>query len=1085
MCGDLVSIYNGSEIAMQSTQVDRSFGREVSSEPPAYGLDDLFKLLRRRRSWIIGSILVSILLGLGYVLLTPRLYRAEAKLQVMKQDPVSGLGDPEQTSASMASDALDFNLAVQTQVDVLKSRRLAMDVIGALGLESTRDYAAKKSILPLAKTQEDQATKDDNAYKLFEKRLGVESISGTRLISVTFQDRDPKRAADVVNRLIAGYLDYNYQTRLSATNNASAALSSQLKTMKQSVEDAQAKASDLQQKAGNYGIEGVDNPVIAKVDQLNNELTTAQANRIARQQILKLVGQQGPEALAGLIGQQGTGANTTSSPIQMLRQQQAEAAANYADLKSRYGSKYPKVMQEQERLDAIQASIDKEDARLKTQALAEYNIAASSEDAAATGLQAQEHIATKLSQNVAQYTVAKHEADAKRDLYEALTKRLEEAGVMASLHAGNLEVLDAAAAPSKPSNPRAILVLAIMVFAGIFLGLILAFAADLWDTSVRDPKRIEDDYNLPILGLIPPIESEIAKTRENMARYSSSGVQWKYQTSASFPDSATAESFRKLRTSVSAAVPHMSKKIIAITSPSENEGKSFTAFNLAVTFAQSGRSVLVIDADLHKKTLSHVLGFDTTEGLDTALSSQEWQKVIQPYAGISGLFVLPAGHCSRAPGDVVSSVEMMKLLQKVSRTFDLVIIDTPSIMPVVDAVALSSLVDSVVLVARYGVTAKQSFRRAVSVLRQNGASILGVVLNGISHESSEYYYYWGKAGSGYLNEGGVILPSLKSLPLQRTVALFLIAGALLLWPNTARCQTTSTPLAGTSASSTPTLIPRANDAHTGSIPVGPGDLLKIAVYDAPELNQEVRVGTDGLINLALIGPIQADKLDPAALAQRIEAQLKSRDLILSPHVTVTIAEYNSQAVTVAGEVTKPGQYPIYSPRDLVEVIALAGGLSKDAGVNISIKHAGDTKTETVFLPQTEADNIMKSNVPVYPGDIVVVPKVGIVYVLGNVTRPGGYTMRDQGKMTVLEAVSEAQGTSKDASMNRGILLRKTGEGTAKIPIKLKEMQHGKIPDMALQAGDVLFISPSGLKTFGTNTEAIAASISGAALYAVY
>lgn len=1082
---------------MQSTPLDRSIGRELSSEPPAYGMDDLFKLLRRRRNWLIGSVLASLLLGLGYVLLTPRLYRAEAKLQVMKQDPVSGLGDPEQASASMASDALDFNLAVQTQVDVLKSRRLAMDVIGALGLESTPDYAAKKGLLPFAKAKEDQATKDDNAYKLFEKRLGVESISGTRLISVTFQDRNPKRAAEVVNRLIAGYLDYNYQTRLAATNNATVALSSQLKTMKQSVEEAQAKATDLQQKAGNYGIEGVDNPVIAKVDQLNNALTTAQANRIARQQILKLVGEQGPEALAGLIGQQGTGANTTSSPIQMLRQQQAEAAANFADLKSRYGSKYPKVIQEQQRLDAIQASIDKEDARLRSQALAEYNIAASSENAAATDLQAQERIAAKLGQNVAAYTVAKHEADAKRDLYEALTKRLEEAGVMASLHAGNLEVLDAAAAPSKPSNPRAILVLAIMAFAGLFLGLILAFAADLWDTTVRDPKRIEDDYNLPILGLIPPIEAEIAKTRENMARYSSSGVQWKYQTSASFPDSATAESFRKLRTSVSAAVPHMSKRIIAITSPSESEGKSFTAFNLAVTFAQSGRSVLVIDADLHKKTLSHVLGFDTTEGLDTALTSQEWQKVIQPYAAISGLFVLPAGHCSRAPGDVVSSVEMMKLLQKVSRTFDLVIIDTPSIMPVVDAVALSSLVDSVILVARYGATAKQSFRRAVSVLRQNGASILGVVLNGISHESSEYYYYWGKAGSGYLNEGGVILPSLKSLPLQRTVALLLVAGALLFAPNSARSQTTST----TPASNQPTtqaenqanpqpaspvaLIPRANDEHTGSIPVGPGDLLKIAVYDAPELNQEVRVGTDGLINLALIGPIQADKLDPTTLAHHIEAQLKARDLILSPHVTVTIAEYNSQAVTVAGEVTRPGRYPIYAPRDLVEVIALAGGLSKDAGVNISIKHEGDTQAKTVFLPQTEADNIMKSNIPVYPGDVIVVPKVGIVYVLGNVTRPGGYAMHDQGKMTVLEAVSEAQGTSKDAAMNRGILLRKTGEGTAKIPIKLKEMQHGKIPDMALQAGDVLFISPSGLKTFGTNTEAIAASLSGAALYAVY
>jgi polysaccharide export outer membrane protein len=184
-------------------------------------------------------------------------------------------------------------------------------------------------------------------------------------------------------------------------------------------------------------------------------------------------------------------------------------------------------------------------------------------------------------------------------------------------------------------------------------------------------------------------------------------------------------------------------------------------------------------------------------------------------------------------------------------------------------------------------------------------------------------------------------------------------------------------------------------------------------------------------------------------------------------------------------VVRPGLYPIYSERNLLDVLAIAGGVTRDADAEITIQRHGTDTHEVVDLPQSNANRIIHSDVRVYPGDTIVVPRAGLAYVLGNVTRPGGYIMHDNGKMTVLQAISEAQGLARDASDSHVILLRKTADGTQTTPIQLKAMMRGKIPDVPLQTGDIVFVPSSGLKSFGTNTAGIFASMSGAALYTVH
>jgi polysaccharide biosynthesis transport protein len=1037
-----------------------------------YHVRDLWKILQRRRFAVLVSVGLLLLVGLAYITFSPRLYKAQAKLQILRQDAAASLSDNNQADAAATNDALDFNLAVQTQVDVLKSRNLALRVIHELKLDQTADYQLKHDSAEDGRPLEDAPKRLAYVLEKYDKRLQVDSVSGTRLISVSFLDRDPRRAAQVVNQLVADFIEYNYQVRFAATSQATSFLSNELQGMKQQVEQAQSKVAELQQQSGIYGVDETNNAVNAKLEQLNAQLTTAQANRAVKESIYKLAITRSPEVLAGLIGQQGTGANTTNAPLQMLRQEQADAAANYADLNAHYGPQYPKVLQAESRMKSIQASISGETERLVGEATAEYRVAQDQENSASAALNAQKTLAAQMNHNATVYTVAKHDADSSRDLYEQLLRRLKEAGVMAGLRSTNLNVLDSAVVPDRAAQPQSLIALAIALVLGLIVGVIAAFSAEVIDTTVRDPQQIENAIGLPVLALVPPAERSLPKAAIQSLQRSTPGSSWQYQTTARAPRSVVAEAFRSLRTAILSAMPGKASKIIAITSTSEAEGKSFITFNLASAFAQSGRTVLVIDADLRKRTLTQALALEGHEGLDEAVSNPTWESFVKSYEEVPGLFVLPAGHQEHYPADVLGSVVMSDLLAKLRKTFDVILIDTPSILPVTDTVSLSSSVDAVILVAKCAKTAQHSLVRTQSVLQRAGARVLGVVLNGIDFNSSDFYYYWGRQSDGYKVSSTQILSPAPAISVTRTVLPILL---LVLALGVSHAKIWAQP------SATP--IPASALADSQKTLIGVGDLISVSVYDAPELSQDVRVEASGAVHLALLGDVKAVSMQPDAFAHELEADLKSRGLITAPHVTVAIKEFTTQGVTIEGEVQRPGLYPVYSARNIVDVLALAGGVTANADAEVTIQRHGTDTREVVDLPQTNANRVMRSDVRIYPGDTIIVPRAGITYVLGNVTRPGGYIMHDNGKMTVLEAISEAQGLSRDASDSHVILLRKTADGTQTTPIQLKAMMRGKVPDVPLQSGDIVFVPSSGLKSFGTNTAGIFASISGAALYA--
>jgi len=283
-------------------------------------------------------------------------------------------------------------------------------------------------------------------------------------------------------------------------------------------------------------------------------------------------------------------------------------------------------------------------------------------------------------------------------------------------------------------------------------------------------------------------------------------------------------------------------------------------------------------------------------------------------------------------------------------------------------------------------------------------------------------------------------------------------------------------------------------AVTGSLParsetllIGPGDLLHVQVADTPEMDQHPRVTDAGEVPIEGAGNVRVAGLTPADAAITIQSRLIAAHYMKHPVVSVTIEQYATQTVSVLGEVKAPGAYPIGTARSILDVLALAGGLNGAADRNILIERHGDPASLVHYNYSNDADQAIGTQVPVNPGDTVIVPKAGIIYILGDVNHPGGYAMtNNESKMTMLQALALAGGLTKTAKQGRARLIRKDNNGSyADRTISVGELQEGKIPDIAMQPGDVLYVPFSfgrNIAVFGASS--IAASATSAVVYAV-
>jgi polysaccharide biosynthesis/export protein len=268
-----------------------------------------------------------------------------------------------------------------------------------------------------------------------------------------------------------------------------------------------------------------------------------------------------------------------------------------------------------------------------------------------------------------------------------------------------------------------------------------------------------------------------------------------------------------------------------------------------------------------------------------------------------------------------------------------------------------------------------------------------------------------------------------------------------------------------------------------SLLIGPGDLLRVAVLREPDLAREVRVRDSGEVTLALIGNVQVGGLSTAGASSAIAAKYVEDLFLKHPDVSVFVEEYATQPVSVLGQVVKPGQVSISTARSLIDVIAMAGGLTDIADRHITVERGGSSHGLVEAFLSNRADDAFNANVKVFPGDKILVPKAGIVYVLGDVGRPGGYVMQNNSRITVLQAIAMAAGVNKTASESRARLIHNVNGQYQERDLPLKDIEEGKAPDELLEADDVIVIPFSFGKNMLMGTNSIVAATSSALIYA--
>ncbi len=337
------------------------------------------------------------------------------------------------------------------------------------------------------------------------------------------------------------------------------------------------------------------------------------------------------------------------------------------------------------------------------------------------------------------------------------------------------------------------------------------------------------------------------------------------------------------------------------------------------------------------------------------------------------------------------------------------------------------------------------------------------------------------AATGCANVRSSRLVSRSGLPVVRVGWAAIVGGIL--------CVVLSAPASWSqeAAADSAAQSPRAGQsvmANSPAIEIGPGDLLEIVVFDTPELSAHVRVTQDGFANLPVIGRINLSGLNADQAARAIEDELRSRNLLIEPHVTVFITEYASQGATVSGEVHQPGIYPTLGKRRLLDMLAIAGGISTTAGKTVSIIHRDDPGNPVNIRLQSTPNQLgAQQNPEIFPGDTIVVAKAGVVYIVGDVAKAGGFLVDNNERLSTAQALALAGGANRTASLSKTRLIRKVNGGHEEYILDLAKLLKGQQADLLLNDGDIIWIPSSQLKTFGyRGIEAAIAITTGLVIY---
>lgn len=695
-------------------------------------LKDYFRVLFMRRWVVVGvSLLVIFATALTVFIMTP-VYRATSLLLIeptkINITDFQDVYDP--TLSQFAGSELARREFMETQFNLLTCRPLMEQVFARFHFGETEEYRDVQDPIPS-----------------FTKKFHISPVRRTRLVEVSFEWKDPKLAAEVVNYLVDAYIQGYRERRLGVTGGGLAALKKKAEELRPKVAERAEALQAFRIAHGTVSLEQSQNIIVERLKDLNRELTQVQNKRIELQSRIQSIGQ----ALESRTALEDLPEVVDSPTMRDLKMEWIRTEQEISDLSKRFGPNHPQLVSARAKLQAIRDKIEMDVRSILSSTHLEYQRAKNQEQEILDALKQQQEKVMDLDKLRAQYQVLLDAHDTLHKTYRSIIQRIDEIEISsaAGTEEDNIFVIAPAKTPVKKAKPKRLQAIALAFILGPMLGIGLAFFLQYLDTTVKTRDDVEQATGLPVLGYVPALRDELNGDTAATERSSYDML------AVERPRSALAEAFRSLRTGLSFSMDTQGVRSILVTSPSPLEGKSLVSINLALTFAQAGKRVLLVDSDLRKPRIHKTFGLSPTMGLSNLLTSEDAKRLgdVVLETEIDNLYVLPSGPRPPNPAELLATERMGGLLNEMEEMFDRVIFDSPPVVNVTDATILMHFVGGGLLVVRGFTTQRELAQRASELLQGTQGRMLGVILNnadtpkgaygydGYYYYSSQYYYY--------------------------------------------------------------------------------------------------------------------------------------------------------------------------------------------------------------------------------------------------------------------------------------------------------------------------------------------------------
>lgn len=680
----------------------------------------------RRRVWLIVACVLAALAVAGVLTWrsTP-MFRATTLLNL----------DPEASSSFEVAGTPGRNAAPDaeifaTETQLMRNRQVAERVVQKLKLAGGPEAAGSEA-----------AT---TAALRIQRSIEVKPLRGTNLIELSYVAASPERAAEMANAVAEAYIDWKLDLKFRVIGQASKFLASQIEEAKRALSDKEQRLLALGRQKDILDIAPQSNPTLQKLSALGQDVTGAMADRISKETRYSELQKANPDSLPESL---------TTSAILQQRADLVRLEREYTDKLNVFKPEWPAMQSlgaqiEKARQD-LKVATREAVAKAREAAKADYEMALRREETVKDALQRQRSEAMSMSRSTIDYNNLRIEVETQRALVDNLLKREAEMQVLLRLQGErltNVRIVESALpprAPFKPSVPKNAL---LGLMAGLFAGVTLAFLFDSLDRSFRSAEQVTQHLRLPVLGVIPPSQAAL----DQGYGYGYGSPRRSGETSLSlgkprktvpiellphdFPQSTVAEAYRALRTSLLLSRADGVKTFV-VTSAVPLEGKTSSATNLAIVLAQLGRRVLLVDADLRRPHVHEVLNVSNRLGLVSILAARTDPMEAIQSTPIPNLSVLPAGPLAPDPSGLLHSDAMKRFLASTVGAFDHVVLDSPPVLAVTDAVLIAHLTDGAILCVRAGATSRDKVAQARDELLRGQVSILGVLLNGLRDEA--------------------------------------------------------------------------------------------------------------------------------------------------------------------------------------------------------------------------------------------------------------------------------------------------------------------------------------------------------------